>query len=325
MKIKPSIALGIDIAKSKFDVCLLRSDGTAQTQSFTNNQTGFTRLAAWLGQLGVGSMHAGLEATGPYSLPLAMFLHEQGHTVSLLNPARPKSFAQARGCRSKTDGIDARTLAEFVLAQAPEAWRPAPVGLQRLQALVRRREDLLVLLGGETLRLEGVSAKVVCDSIQRIRRTLSEELKRIEGALEEHFESDPELKRQRRLLCTIKGVREITAAKILAELGDPQRFARPRQAGAFAGLTPRLHQSGKNQGRAGRLCKVGSPLLRKALYMPALTAMNHNPCFKDFAQRLRAAGKPPKLIAAAVMRKLLVTATAMLRSSQAFDSDRSRT
>lgn len=323
MNTKPEMALGLDMAKAKFDACLLRPDGSVQNQSFSNDPAGYTRLTAWLQPFCDGPLWVALEATGSYSLPAAIFLHEQGHTVSLLNPARPKAFAQARGCRNKTDRIDARTLAEFVLAQRPEPWKPASPALATLQALVRRREDLLVTIQGETVRLQGVSG-IVAQSIGRVKKALVAELEKIESALEDHVQSDPQLKQQRQLLCTMKGVREITAAKILAELGDPNRFAHPRQAGAFAGLTPRLHQSGKNQSRAGHLCKIGSPLLRKALYLPAITAMRHNPLFKCFAEKLRKAGKPQKVIIAAVMRKMLVVATALLQSGKPFNPEHCR-
>src|SRR5262245_41992946 len=142
MKTKPKVVLGIDVSKIKLDVCLLRPETSPLTQSFSNETAGFTRLAAWLRQRSVAHAHVGLEATGPYSRPVAEFLYEQSHTVSVLNPARPKSFAQARGCQNKTDGIDCQTLAEFVLAQSPEAWEPLSEEMTALRELVRRREDL---------------------------------------------------------------------------------------------------------------------------------------------------------------------------------------
>lgn len=321
MKNDNCVALGLDVAKAKFDACLLRSDGSKQRQTFTNDQTGFTQLAAWLQKFGAAQVHACVEATGPYSLPLALFLHEQGHKTSLVNPARPKAFAQARGCRSKSDRVDAENLAEFTLAQCPAAWQPAAESVQQLQALVRRREDLVGLLQSETLRLEGSPRRCVSDSIARVRRALEKELAKIEAAIEEHFQNEPELHKQRTLLCTIPGVAATTAAKILSELGDPKRFQRARQAGAYAGLTPRLHQSGQNQSNLGHLCKIGSSFLRKSIYMSALTAIRCNSPFKTFAEKLRKAGKAPKVIICAVMRRMLVIATAMLRTEKPFNPE----
>ena len=319
MKDQTLTFLGIDVAKAKFDAFLLRPDGSGQGATFANNQTGFTQMAAWLRKLDAVKVHAILEATGPYSLAAATFLYEQQHTVSVVNPARPKSFAQARGCRNKTDSIDCCNLAAFGQAQKPEAWQPASEAMDKLRALVRRREDVIELLRSEKLRREGAALRWVSDSIQRVCKALREELAQINAALEEHFASQPQLQKQRRLLCTIQGVGQITAAKIIAELGDPARFGRSRQAGAFAGLTPKLHQSGKNQSTAGHICKIGSPLLRAALYMSALTAIRCNPRFMAFAQKLRATGKRPKVIICAVMRRLVVVATAMLRSGKEFD------
>jgi len=99
--------LGIDIAKAKFDACLLLPNGTMQRKVFANTSTGFALLTRWLSQHTTQSVHACLEATGTYGAALALYLHEQQHVVSLINPAVIKAFAATRLTRSKTDRVDA--------------------------------------------------------------------------------------------------------------------------------------------------------------------------------------------------------------------------
>ncbi len=101
--------LGIDIAKLKFDVCLLNPQGKRRHKAFPNTAAGFSQLAMWLIKQGVTreEVHACLEATGTYGEALAYYLHEDGYTVSVVNPAAVKAFAGSRLSRTKTDKVDA--------------------------------------------------------------------------------------------------------------------------------------------------------------------------------------------------------------------------
>ena len=135
--------LGIDIAKLKFNACLIQPSGKFKHKVFTNNATGFEQLKGWLSKFGVERVHACLEATGTYGESLSLFLHQAGHTVSVVNPAAVKAFAASRLSRTKTDRVDAELIARFCLAQAPPAWTPLPQEVRELQALVRRLESLV--------------------------------------------------------------------------------------------------------------------------------------------------------------------------------------
>ncbi|HXG49742.1 MAG TPA: transposase [Methylomirabilota bacterium] len=117
-------AVGVDIAKAKFDACLGRTKPVLKT--FDNTPEGCTALLAWLAQHGVAQAHICLEATSTYGDTLARHCHERGHRVSLVNPARIKAFGQACGLRNKTDSADARLIAEFCARQ-----RPPPGGRPR--------------------------------------------------------------------------------------------------------------------------------------------------------------------------------------------------
>ena len=116
--------LGIDIAKLKFNVCLIQMSGKLKHKVFANTAAGFQQLAAWLSKQGAQRTHACMEATGAYGEALALHLHQNEHLVSVVNPAAIKAFAGSRLSRTKTDRVDAELIARFCQAQQPPAWTP---------------------------------------------------------------------------------------------------------------------------------------------------------------------------------------------------------
>lgn len=310
--------LGIDIAKATFDVALLTPDGRVRRKSCANTPAGFADLARWLGRNGVAAVHASLEATGRYGDALAHHLHEAGHVVSVLNPAIIHAFAASRLARAKTDRIDAELIARYTATQHPAAWTPAPQEIRELQALVRRLDALHGMRTQETNRLAaGPLVPAVQASIETVVATLTAEIETVQRQIRDHFTQHPGLRAQRDLLTSIPGIGDTTAAVLLAELFD-KRYSSARQAAAFAGLVPRVAESGTLRTR-GRLVKIGPGRLRKALYFPALTALRFNPTLRALHARLRAAGKPPMVIVGAAMRKLIHLAFGVLKSGRAYD------
>lgn len=310
--------LGIDIAKAKVDVALLRADGKIRRKSAANTPAGFADLAHWLARQGVTRVHAALEATGTFGDALAEYLHDAGHVVSVLNPLVTHAFAASRLTRAKTDRIDATLIAQYTATQHPPAWTPAPREIRELQALVRRLETLHAMRTQETNRLAaGPLVAAVRMSIDAVVATLTAEIEAVQRQIREHFTQHPGLRAQRDLLTSIPGIGDATAAVLIAELFD-KPYTSARQAAAFAGLVPRVHESGTYRAR-GRFSKLGAGRLRKALYFPALTALRVNPTLQPLRQRLRAAGKPAMVIVGAAMRKLIHLAFAVLKSGRAYD------
>ena len=152
--------LGIDIAKQRIEVALL-VDGKVKNKSFKNTTEGFEALALWLKKLGIPKVQACLEATGNYGEDLAIYLHEAGHSVSIVNPARIKGFAQSELIRTKTDKIDAGIIARFCLAMRPETWIPPSPEVRLLRALVRRADSLTDMLTQEKNRLGTAHESVI--------------------------------------------------------------------------------------------------------------------------------------------------------------------
>jgi transposase len=311
--------LGIDIAKAKFDVALLTTDGKVRRKSCANTPAGFAELTRWLTRHGAPVVHAALEATGTYSDALAHYLHDVGHVVSVLNPSRTHAYAASQLARAKTDRIDAELIARYTATQHPPVWTPAPREVRELQALIRRFDALQGMRTQETNRLEaGPASAPVRQSIETVIATLTAELKAVQRTIRAHIDQHPGLRDQRDLLLTIPGIGPATAAILIAELFD-KSYSSARQAAAFAGVVPRVRESGTLHAR-GRLVKIGPGRLRKALYFPAVTALRCNPAMRQLQIRLRAAGKPPMVIIGAAMRKLIHLAFGVLKSNRAYDS-----
>lgn len=309
--------LGIDIAKAKFAVVLLTGDGKVRHKTCANTPAGYADLAAWLQRQRVTRVHACLEATGTYGDAVATWLHDAGHVVSVVNPAIIHAYARTPLARSKTDRLDAELIARFTATQQPPAWTPPALEIRQLQALVRRLDALQGMRTQELNRLAaGVTVDDVRASIEAIIASLDAQIAHVHQLIRDHLDQYPGLRAQRDLLTTIPGIGEATAAILIAELFD-KRYSSARQAAAFAGLVPRLVESGTLRGRS-RLSKVGPGRLRKALYFPAIAALRYNPTIKAIRTRLHAAGKPAMVIIGAAMRKLIHLAYGVLKSGRAY-------
>ena len=311
------IAVGIDIAKAHFDAARLGADGKYKHKQFDNTPEGFARFAEWLAGFGAEPTHVCMEATGAYSVPLAEFLVGRGVHVSVVNPARIAAFAKSELSRTKTDKADAKLIARYALAMRPPAWTPPPAEIRELQALLRRLEHLLEMQRMEQNR-EDTADPAVTGSIRAVLTTLEKEIKAVRETIRRHIDDHPGLKQRAGLLESIPGVGTATAAWLLTLLSEHRGFDNPKQAVTFAGLAPRLRQSGQWAGQT-RLSKTGDPMLRKALYMPMLSALSFNPAIRAFCQRLKANGKPGKSCVCAAMRKLIHIAFAILKSGKPFD------
>ena len=312
--------LGIDVSKAWLDVVLLREGHEAEAGRFDNSDPGFRRLHHFLKKRKVKTLHACLEATGYYGDPLAQFLHQAGYSVSVVNPARIKGYADSRLSRTKTDSRDAALIADFCRTQQPEAWTPPAPEQQELQALMRHLENLRDMRQQEVNRRQaGIPSQTVLQTLDEHIAFLDQQIADLLRQIHDHIERHPYLRQQRDLLTSIPGIADLTAAKLLAEIRDIHVFDNARQLAAFAGLTPRQHVSGSSVRGRTRLSKRGSARLRNALYFPAIVAQQHNPILRPFALRLLAVGKSKLAVIAALMRKLLHLVYGILTSGQPFD------
>lgn len=309
------VTVGVDIAKKKFDAALL-IENKYKHKHFTNDIVGFGAFIAWLltFDLPVQPLVC-MEATGAYSLPLADFLVVKGYPVSVVNPAKINAFAKSELSRAKTDKADAKLIARYALSMQPALWTPPPPEMRHLQALTRRIEHLLEIEQMERNRLDTADGSVK-ESINTLLKTVENEIKAIRQAINDLIDNDPNLGKRRELLESIPGIGAATVAHLLIALSPHQGFTNAKQVVAFAGLAPALRESGQWTGKT-RISKNGDPILRKILYMPALSAWKHNPPVRTFCERLKAKGKNGK--ACAAMRKLIHIAFGVLKSGEPFD------
>jgi transposase len=309
--------LGIDISKDSFHVELSVNE-KLRHRKLANRQEGFAELCVWLAKHKTTEVHACLEATGPYSEDLALYLHQQGHTVSIVNPAQIKAFGQSELLRNKDDRPDAGLIRRFCEKQRPPAWTPPPAHWRELKAMTRHLENLIETRQQQLNRLEGTKIKGILKSLRKLVAYLDSEITRTEKQIQAHINSHPDLKQQCQLLESIPGIGKRTAAKLLAEIEDIARYKSARQVAAYAGLTPRNNRSGTIHGKT-RLSKTGNARVRKALFLPAMTAKRYNPIVRSFCQRLAHNGKNKMQVIGAAMRKLIHIVFGVLKSGKCFD------
>ena len=311
--------LGIDIAKASFNVTLLGGQQPFQGK-FDNNEDGFAKLRRWLKKRQAKQVHACMEATGHYWEALALFLHEEGQQVSVVNPKLIKRHAQSIMQRNKTDRQDAATIADYCLRQTPDLWSPPPLANRRLRTMVRHLQTLKAHRTRETNRLKaGISEPAVQQLIEEHLTFLDQQIAALEQEITDHIDQHPELKEDKELLTSIPGIADTTAALFLAEVPDVSRFQQAGQLAAFAGLTPSQQQSGSSIHKPARLVKWGNAHLRHAFYMPALSAHRFNPLIAALRERLLARGKSKMTVVVACMRKLLHLAYGVLKTRKPFD------
>ena len=313
------MAVGIDVSKAKLDVCLLGEAGQMAFEQLANTPTGHEALYAWLQQHSPQPLPICLEATGIYSESPARYLYQRHYLVSVVNPAPVKAFAAALMKRHKTDKSDARVLAQYGVQFKPPLWHPPTLSQSHLHDLKRLADDLQADRTRIKNRLEGTSpASPARRYLQDQLDYLEKQLAQIRSEIQKQLAEDDDLHHQCTLLTSIIGIGLTSAFQVLAELPELSRFSSADELVAYAGLCPRQEQSGSKLSRSW-LSKQGSAPLRKALYFPALSAKQHNPHLRTFAQRLTEAGKAKMTVVAAVMRKLLVLIYAILKSDRPYD------
>lgn len=312
-----TIYVGIDVAKASLQVCVL-SQPRPQQRRFANQRSGWQTLTDWLRQF--APVWVALEATGTYGDEVSAGLHQAGYSVSVVNPARIKAYAESQLQRHKTDAIDAALIADFCRTQQPPLWTPPDEAERELRALVRHLDDLKALRQAEKNRLEAKPGSLaVVAQIEQLIALLEAQMAATLQQIQDHIDQHPGLKAQHDLLTSIPGVGDQTAFQLLAELGDLRRFTNVRQVVALVGLNPQQRHSGRSVHYTAGIARMGHSRLRAALYMPAVVAQRHNPVLKAFAQRLAAQGLKPKAVVVAVMRKLIHLAYGVIKSNRPFD------
>ena len=312
--------LGIDVSKNTIDVSMSGSN-KVRARSFANSAEGWRHLLAWLISQKIQRVHACLESTGRYSIGIASALYEAGHIVSIVNPAQIRDFARTKLGRNKTDGVDASHIREYCELFKPQPWAPASEAHRRLGELQTIRAGIIAGLTEWKNRKNSGMIDTVAQSLADVTIShFTRQLGAVDEAITRTIDNDPVLRRKRDLLLSISGVGETLAGIVLAELPGPDVLRSGAEVVAYAGLNPRLHQSGTSIDRMTRISKIGNAVLRAALYMPAMSAMRYNPAIVALVARLKSRGRlKPKQIVVAAMRKPLVLCFGVLKTGKSFD------
>lgn len=333
------ISLGIDVGKKQIDASIWHQGQAHELGTLRNTYKGFVHLAKRVEAFLAGARAAQgvrlvLESCGGYEERLEAFAWDRGWTVSKPNPRQVRQYAQALGLRCKTDRQDAIGLARYGAEQDPPVYHPQPSELRQLQSLLQRRGDLLKMLRAEQNRAEAQNARLHIDpavpaSLHRTQTLLKAEMNAIEEEIQTLIAEHAKLREGYDLLLSVPGVGQVVGPHLLAMLMRwdvmTQGEGTAKQLTAFAGLDPRLHQSGSSVFRHPRISKMGDSSIRALLYNGALggaTRTRPGAPLRVFYERLIGRGKSKKTALVASARKVLVWSWAVLQSGQPFDPTR---
>lgn len=299
--------IGIDISKTRLDVAVYPQ---GISFSVTHTEAGRAELVEKLTGYDINGIV--LEATGGLERSVMANLEASGYLTRRVNPLQVRQFAKSMGKRAKTDPIDAEMIARYGQSRQPEI-TPLPDALtQQMQGFVTRRQQVVQLLTMEKNRAHSCETWAT-PSVTRIITALEAELKTLEAQLAELSVQNAEWQERLAILTSVKGIGPVTSQALLVYLPELGHRS-SKTIAALVGVAPFNYDSGKFQGK--RRTAGGRKDLRSLLYMATMSAVQHNPVFRDHYQQLLKRGKAKKVALVACLRKLIVRLNAMLRDRQ---------
>jgi transposase len=317
---------GIDVSARSLSVALIEQDHGITERQFANNASGHKSLLGWLSRR-KAKVRVSLEATGIYSLDLALALdRETSIELAVLNPKLVNRFAQTLR-RSKTDAADAVVLAEYSQRMPFTAWQSPEANHLRLRTTGRYIESLVVEQASVKNRLRtaestATTPRAVLRDLKQAQATLSRRIARMRREAEKLVQQEAELRERFALLVSIPGIAKISALQILSELVLLAPAMTVRQWVAYSGLDPVHHESGTSIHKPSHISRAGNRHLRRALYMPTLSAVRCDPHLRAFHQALRERHKTGLQALMAVERKLLHAIYGIFKNGMPFDGKR---
>ncbi|MBD3904179.1 IS110 family transposase [Chryseobacterium sp. Ch-15] len=311
--------IGIDISKQTFDVSFSESK-IWKHHIFENKLSGFRKLL----KLIKSEDWVVMEASGSYYLPLAEFLDKTGINVCVVNPLVIKRFSQTNLYRAKTDKKDAQTIAEYSEKYELRKWNRASENANKLRQLYSRKEMLLKQVHQSKRQLEAFTSSGFLDKFLKMEinnsiKYLENKILKLEKemdrlSLEEYSETMENLQ-------SIPGVGKQTAMMMCLITDNFEKFDHYKQLIAFVGFSPRIYQSGTSVRGRGHICKMGKAQVRKLLYLCSWSAKRWNVKCKEMYERLKAKGKPERVIKIAIANKLIKQIFAIGKSKEKYKAD----
>lgn len=322
------VSIGIDVSKDKLHVAWLQQlqPLKAKPKSLPNTLQGHRELLKWLLDntgASVEQLRITLEPTNVYHEAVAYFLHDHGCQVCLVNAKQVSDFAASLGSLSKNDRKDSVILARFGAVMHPLPWQPAPPKIRRLHALLDRLDTLQANYHQEQNRLQTVASREdfspqVKVSLETSLAFLQEQMEALRKEIDDHVDRHPDLKTDEKLLVSIPGVGKLTAQRMIAVMRS-RPFTKASQVAAFMGIVPIERTSGTSVFKRPRISRRGNPELRGKLFMPVVSALQHNPVVRAFYDKLLAKQKHQRAAMTAAMRKLVHICFGVLKHQKAFD------
>jgi transposase len=299
--------VGIDVAKNTLDI---RLEPAGESLHVAYDDAGIAEIRRRL--IALAPTLIVMEATGGLESRLACELAACGLPVAVINPRQARDFAKATGQLAKTDRVDAAVLCAFARAIRPAVRALKDADTRDLDDLVTRRRQLIAMRVQETLRLGSAESKALQKNLKKHITWLDKQIADLDGDLTKRLRASDVWRAKDDLLQSIPGVGKVTTVTLLAkcpELGQLNR----REIAKLSGVAPLANDSGKHRGK--RFVWGGRADVRAVLYMAAVSAIRCNPAIKAFADRLKQAGKPAKVVIVACMRKLLTIMNAMVKNN----------
>lgn len=302
---------GIDVSKSWLDAHVLPVGISLRVP---NTAEGIRKLKRWL--LVHKPARVAVEATGKWHRGLCRSLEASAIALAVTDPYRVRQFAKAQGIFAKTDRIDAQVLAQFAAVMAPASRPLTPEALESLKELVTARDSAVAELTALKNQLAAAEGAFLKRQLGRRTRRLTVDIAQIERECLKRIEADSVLSRRYEILTSIPSIGQVVAMTLLAHLAELGSLS-GKQIAALAGLAPVADDSGERKGV--RVIWGGRGIVRKMLYLAAVSAARVNRDMKAFYRRLRIA-KPAKVALIAVARKLAILANTLLAEDRIWEN-----
>ena len=283
--------IGVDVGKKSLQVYLPIA---GKSFDVTNNEVGFINLIDSLCKNydRLDNLIIVFEPTGGYERNLREFLKSREFGFTTVHPNKVRNYAKAKGLFAKTDKIDSKLLSDYATTfslQIKHCFKEDDQ--QKLQELVKRREQLILFKTQEAARLDKISDAIVEGSLKEHLSYLESELESISKAIAEHCSSNTATSNAIAKLTSIPGVGITLATTTICELPELGKIGLSKLT-ALVGLAPFARDSGNYKGR--RSIFAGRSNLRKVLYMASVASIRCNKKLKAFYDSLIVNHKAPR-------------------------------
>ena len=326
-------SIGIDVSQKELVCSFAQKEETGEIKilshkTVTNSEKGFKELIKWKKKLKEENIPIQfvMEVTGVYHEKAALFLHTNGYDVTLVLPNKAMHFQKTLDIKTITDKTSANALAQMGIEKQLKNWAPALGVYNLLKQLSRERNQLVEERTGikNQIHAENAGAWTNKGSIVRMSKRvvlINRQIQEIEKEMKQVVESTPELKRKLKFICSIPGVAFITAIAVIAETNGFHLIKNKRQLVSYAGMDVILKDSGTSVRSKPRISKRGNKYLRKAVHLPALSAIRHDEKMKNVFIRLVGKHGIKMKAAVAVQRKLLEMIYTLWNKEEMYDSE----